>query len=186
MKYLGRTHGVSSAYLTSRLNDNSSGLNIKKCESSARRADIFTKTFAQSEWKRVRTNINVLSDEELNDILIDGGTRIPYIGEDDIQVPYVETIAKESLNGNYMCTPRERSYYDCTNLTPEKQSRMVDNEGFFSDDLMDAQSSNDRCGLAEELTGGDCVMVVGSTGRSLGRQDLADAVREEPPDPVSL
>ena len=89
MWYLGRTHGVSLGYLVDRLNAKDSGMQIKKAESSAQRADILTKCFGVKEWKRVRNNINIFSPEE-REGLWDGTREVPYTGNEDVKVPYLE------------------------------------------------------------------------------------------------
>ena len=68
MRYLGRVHGVALGYLVDRLNDKKSGMDIRRSETSAQRADIFTKCFSNQAWQRVRRNINVLSPEEREEL----------------------------------------------------------------------------------------------------------------------
>ena len=94
MRYLGRTHGVNLGYLAGRLNDKKSGMDIRKAETAAQRADIFTKCFTSTEWKRVRRNIGVLTVEEQKELMEQDSGDVPYIGEDDVPVPYL----KESVS----------------------------------------------------------------------------------------
>ena len=91
MRYLGRTHGVALGYLVDRLNSKESGMDIRKAESSAQRADIFTKCFKPGAWKRVRRNIGILTPEERQELTGEKEEWMPYIGEEDVRVPYLET-----------------------------------------------------------------------------------------------
>ena len=89
MRYLGRTHGVNLGYLAGRLNDKKSGMDIRKAESSAQRADIFTKCFTNVEWQRVKRNINVLTVAEQKEFMEGHTGEVPYIGEDDVPVSFL-------------------------------------------------------------------------------------------------
>ena len=79
MRYLGRTHGVNLGYLAGRLNDKKSGMDIRKAESAAQRADIFTKCFTNTEWRRVKRNVSVLSVEEQKELMEAPPGDLPYL-----------------------------------------------------------------------------------------------------------
>lgn len=83
---------MALGYLVDRLNNKASGMDIRKAESSAQRADIFTKCFKPGEWKRVKRNIGILTKEEREELVGGKEQWMPYIGEEDVKVPWLETM----------------------------------------------------------------------------------------------
>ena len=66
-------------------------MEMRKAVSTAQKADIFTKCFEFKEWKAVRRSICILTPEERETLRRGEGTWMPYMGEENVKVPYLET-----------------------------------------------------------------------------------------------